>query len=203
MSIYFTSDTHFGHINIIKYCNRPFLFDYELDKDRLYDQQNIDVEKMDETLIKNWNAVVTAQDTIYHLGDFAFYKDQKKTRNVIRRLNGNKVLILGNHDKYLEPETLKMFNSVHLYYELNVPDEDVGKQMIVLCHYAMRVWNKSHHGSWMLFGHSHGTLPDEPNSLSLDVGSDCYGYTPISYDRIKKLMSKKTFQPVDRHNYKK
>ena len=152
-----------------------------------------------EALIKNWNSVVRPEDTVYHLGDFAFYKDQRKTINVLRRLNGNKILIRGNHDKYLEQDVLNMFGSVHSYYELKVPDRDVGKQMIILCHYAMRVWNKSHHGSWMLYGHSHGTLPDDPNSLSFDAGSDCHGYTPISYEQVKKIMSKKTFKPIDHH----
>ena len=199
MSVYFTSDTHFGHSNIIKYCQRPFLFDPGLDKDRLYDPRNLDVDHMDEIMIKNWNSVVQSHDTIYHLGDFAFYKDQRKTRNVIRRLNGNKILIRGNHDKYLEPETLQMFNSVHSYYEFSVPDKDAGKQMIVLLHYSMNVWNRSHRGSWHLFGHSHGTLQDNPNSLSFDVGSDCHGFTPISYEQVKKIMSKKTFKPIDHH----
>ena len=194
-NIYFTSDTHWGHANIIKYSKRPFLFD----PSRGFVDRNLDVDRMDEALIKNWNSVVRPEDTVYHLGDFAFYKDQRKTINVLRRLNGNKILIRGNHDKYLEQDVLNMFGAVHSYYELKVPDRDVGKQMIILCHYAMRVWNKSHHGSWMLYGHSHGTLPDDPNSLSFDAGSDCHGYTPISYEQVKKIMSKKTFKPIDHH----
>jgi calcineurin-like phosphoesterase family protein len=196
MSTFFTSDTHFGHTNIIKYCIRPFLFDPSKGFD---DPRNRDVDFMDETLIKNWNSVVQPNDTVYHLGDFAFYRDQRKTRNVLRRLNGNKILIRGNHDEYLEPETLQMFGSVHYYHEISVPDKDVGKQKIVLLHYGMRVWNKSHRGSWQLYGHSHGTLPDDPSSLSFDVGTDCHGYTPISYEQVKKIMAKKTFKPIDHH----
>lgn len=187
-NLFFTSDTHWGHANIIKYCSRPFK----------------SVEEMDDTLIKNWNHVVKPGDTVYHLGDFAFYKDQKHTRNVIRALNGNIVLIRGNHDKYLEPETLRAFNSVHPYYELNVSDKDNsrGKQRIILLHFAMRVWDKSHHGSWHLYGHSHGTLRDEnydKNSLSFDVGTDCHGFAPISYDRVKQIMATRTFKPIDHH----
>lgn len=196
MGAFFTSDTHFGHANIIKYSKRPFLIDPSKGFD---DPRNRDVDFMDETLIKNWNSVVQPEDTVYHLGDFAFYRDQRKTRTVIRRLNGNKVLILGNHDKYMEPETLQMFGSVHNYHEINVPDKDVGKQMIVLLHYGMRVWNKSHRGSWHLYGHSHGTLPDDPGSLSFDAGTDCHGYTPISYEQVKKIIAKKTFKPIDHH----
>lgn len=201
-NIYFTSDTHWGHANIIAYSKRPFLFDPSKGhngKDGRPLVQNLDVDFMDETLIKNWNSVVGPSDTIYHLGDFAFYRDQRKTINVLRRLNGNKILIRGNHDKHMEQDVLNMFGSVHSYYELSVPDRDAGKQLIVLLHYGMRVWNKSHRGSWHLYGHSHGTLPDDPNSLSFDAGSDCHGYTPISYDQVKKIMSKKVFKPIDHH----
>ncbi len=85
--------------------------------------------------------------------------------------------------------------------EIKVLDNDLsrGYQDIVMLHYSMRVWNKSHHGSWHLYGHSHGTLPDDPNSLSIDVGVDCHNYQPISYDEIKSIMSKKEFKPVDHH----
>jgi calcineurin-like phosphoesterase family protein len=75
-------------------------------------------------------------------------------------------------------------------------------QDITLCHYALRVFNKSHHGSWHLYGHSHGTLPDDPNSLSFDVGVDCHNYFPISLDQVKKIMSKKTWKPIDHHGKK-
>ena len=109
MSLFFTSDTHFGHTNIIKYCKRPFL----LDPSRGFVDRNLDTDEMDEALIKNWNSVVQPSDTLYHIGDLAFYKDQRKTMNLLRRLNGNKVLIRGNHDKYLDKEALDMFGSVH------------------------------------------------------------------------------------------
>jgi len=197
MSVYFTSDPHYGHRNIIKYSRRPFLFDLQ----KGFDDRNLDVDSMDEALIQNHNSVVKPNDTIYFIGDFAFYKDQRKTINVLRRLNGNKILVRGNHDKYLNDQVLDMFSSVHDYLEINVSDKDNprGSQMIVLLHYSMNVWNKSHHSSWHLFGHSHGSLPDNPNSLSFDVGVDCHGYTPISYEQVKKIMSKKTFKPIDHH----
>lgn len=76
--IWVTSDTHFGHKNIIKYCNRPF-------KDEL---------EMNEVLIENWNKVVKPQDKVYHLGDVFF----GKSGQVLHRLNGQKRLVLGNHD---------------------------------------------------------------------------------------------------------
>lgn len=185
MSIFFTSDIHFGHTNIIKYCNRPFT----------------NVQEMDEKIIQNWNKTVSPYDTTYIVGDFSFHKDQQKTISIINRLNGSKHLIMGNHDKDLKSEVLSKFASVHDYFELNMaPDNDYPRgHMIVLLHYAMRVWNKSHRGSWHLYGHSHGTLYDDNSSLSIDVGLDCHNYMPISYDDVKKIMSYKKYKPIDRH----
>lgn len=184
--IYLTSDTHFGHANVIKYCNRPFS----------------SVEEMDETLIDNWNKTVKPNDAVWHLGDFAFYRDPEKIINILRRLNGNKFLIFGNHDKIMRDGQInKHFSGSYSYHELNVPDPDCGKhgQKIVLCHTAFRVWNKQHYGAWNCFGHSHGTLKDDPALLQLDVGVDCHDYTPISYEQIKSFMKGKTFAPIDHH----
>ena len=82
MKLYVTSDTHFNHKNIIKYCNRPFN----------------DVYEMNETLINNWNSVVTPEDIIYHLGDFGF-GTKEELQEIFDRLNGYKYLIMGNHDR--------------------------------------------------------------------------------------------------------
>ena len=88
-----------------------------------------------------------------------------------------------------------------------------GKVKIVLMHYAMRVWNKSHWGMWHLYGHSHGSLPEDPKSMSFDVGVDAIAkryavdgiinpddYRPISYEEVKAIMEKKTFTSIDHHN---
>ena len=83
--IFIISDTHFGHENIIKYCNRPFK----------------DVKEMDETLIKNWNEVVSNKDTVLHLGDFGL-GNKEYIASIVNRLNGKKILILGNHDNWSE-----------------------------------------------------------------------------------------------------
>jgi len=82
MKEYVISDTHFGHANIIQYCHRPFR----------------DVFEMDEALIRNWNNVVSSDDLVYHLGDFALYKDKSRIAEIVSRLNGRIVLIMGNHD---------------------------------------------------------------------------------------------------------
>jgi len=197
MKTFFTSDSHYGHANIIKYCNRPFA----------------SVEEMDNTLIHNWNAVVRPEDTVYHLGDFAV--GGGPAAPYLRRLNGTIYFCLGNHDKRLR------FIKAYLDIELELQDHFAGsylnddkvkfgipylrevtveKQEIVLCHYAMKVWNGSHKGSWQLYGHSHGTLPDDPNSLSCDVGVDCWNYYPVSMEQLRDKMKTKTYKPVDHHN---
>jgi calcineurin-like phosphoesterase family protein len=173
--IFFASDTHFGHANIIKYSNRPFA----------------NTKEMDEALITNWNSRVKPTDDIYHLGDFCFgstaYADY-----ILKQLNGNKFFIFGNHDKAIRDEAAANFKWLRHYYELK---ED--KQTIVLCHYAMRVWNKSHHGSYMLYGHSHGKLEATPWGKSMDVGVDCHNYFPISLEEVTAIMDKRTVSSAE------
>lgn len=182
--LYFTADSHAGHKNIINYCNRPFT----------------SVEEMDKALVNNWNSVVTNNDIVFHLGDFCF-GTLEQWINFRKQLNGQIIFIKGNHDKHQNGQLKHLFNSIHDYLEISVEDPtgDQGWQKIVLCHYAFRVWNKSHRSSWSLYGHSHGSLPDDPNSLSFDVGVDCHNYTPTSYKQVKEIMSRKTFTPIDHH----
>src|SRR5580698_6429953 len=163
MTTYFTSDTHFGHSRIIQYSKRPFKH----------------VDEMNETIIDNWNSVVKSTDAVWHLGDFAFLPEHK-AENILRRLNGHKHLIIGNHDK--NNTRLQGWESVQYYKEIKVNNDD----LIVLLHYGMRVWCKSHYGSYMLYGHSHGSLLG--NSQSLDVGVDCWNFTPIDFEQIKARM---------------
>lgn len=174
--VFFTSDTHFGHANIIKFSNRPFA----------------SVDEMDATLIDNINKVVGPNDVLYHLGDWSF-KDPVPYRQRIRCDNVH--LILGNHDhKRLNRLYAAGFKSIDSQLEIKVDGND-----ITLNHYAMRCWNKSHRGAWHLYGHSHGSLPDDPNSLSFDCGVDCWDYKPIGIEQVREVMSRKTFLPIDHH----
>jgi calcineurin-like phosphoesterase family protein len=157
--IYFISDPHFFHSNIIKYCKRPFN----------------SASHMNEALIANWNKRVQPDDHIYCLGDFGF-GDRDELQGVIDRLQGRKHLILGNHDK--DVRKTQGWEWIREYHELTIDGD-----FFILFHYAPRVWNKSHHGSIALFGHSHGTMPG--NSQSLDVGVDCWDYAPVSVSQIK------------------
>ncbi len=182
-NVWFTSDNHMGHDNIRKYCNRPFET----------------VEEMDESIIANWNSVVRQGDLVYVLGDFCFRG--KPPNHYLRRLIGDKILILGNHDKERIARA-SAFKEVHELHKIFLDGHH-----IVLCHYAMRVWNGSHRGSWALHGHSHGKLAG--SGRSFDVGVDCWNYYPISYEQVRDTMSKldnksrfipPTAHPVSREN---
>ncbi|RZJ71256.1 metallophosphoesterase family protein [Flavobacterium sp.] len=176
-TLWFTSDHHFGHKNIIKFSNRPFA----------------DIDEMNSELIKRWNEKVKPEDIVYHLGDFGL-ASVPKVREILGELNGKIHLVTGNHES-VALQCADCFESVKDYHELIIPDPEAhaGKRLIVLFHYAMRVWNASHHGSWHLYGHSHNELPDDRTSLSFDVGVDCHDFYPISYQEVKQIMSRKTW----------
>jgi len=169
---FFTSDTHFDHARVIEYCKRPFS----------------DVSEMNETIISNWNKTVKPGDLVYHLGDFAFIKDTEKYLKLLARLNGSIHLIKGNHDR-LDAVVAKEFATVSNYKEIK--DEADGNK-VVLSHYSHRVWNRSHRGSLMLYGHSHGSL--KGCCQSLDVGVDAWDFTPVTLEQIKRRM--KTLGPL-------
>jgi len=180
--VWFTSDTHFGHANIVKYSGRPFA----------------DVHEMNEKLVLNWNACVKSGDVVYHLGDFALCDVEIATK-IVKRLAGQKYLVLGNHDKALRKD--KSFLG-HWIWAKDMADITVGSQRIVLLHYAMRVWNQSHRGAWQLHGHSHGSLKEEPHLLQADVGVDCWNQRPVSFEELTTKMATKNYQSIDHHGRK-
>jgi calcineurin-like phosphoesterase family protein len=177
--IYFTSDHHFGHKNIIKFSERPFK----------------DVNEMDEILIQRWNEKVNPEDEVYHLGDVGL-SSSGKLRKILDRLNGKIYLINGNHEKSAH-DCHSRFEWIKDYYELVIKDDEFerGKQLIVLFHYSMREWNASHWGAYHLYGHSHGTLSDDPTSRSFDIGVDCHNFYPLSYEEVKAIMKTKSWKP--------
>lgn len=151
----------------MRYCFRPF----------------VSVEEMNETILNNINRVVQPNDTLYHLGDWSFDKTRRSRTNNAEefrdRVNCKVILITGNHDPHYSggqarDEFVRIFNGCfdQLRIKADGFDHHGRQREIVLNHYAMRVWNKSHHGAWHCYGHSHYTLPDDPNALSIDVGID-------------------------------
>jgi calcineurin-like phosphoesterase family protein len=185
MAIWFTSDTHFNHANIIEYSRRPF----------------VSLEEMTETMISRWNSCIKRGDTVYHLGDFALSWGARHAQTIdslLSRLNGQKFLIVGNHDRKEVLENSR-WQSVDYYRELKVDLGGVHKQRIVLCHYAIRVWNQMHRGAWMLHGHSHGSLTDIGGKI-LDMGVDCHDFCPVPLERVQHLMEHREFVALDHHN---
>lgn len=176
MTLYFTSDPHFSHRNIIKFCNRPF--------------QN--TEEMDEKLIENWNNVVKNNDEIYCLGDFGWQFSPEQLKNVLTRLNGKKHLILGNHDKCKLHIKSQLWDEVEYYKHINYD-----KKRLILCHYPMYEFDGSYHKSIHLFGHIHDQKSlDEIYDLhrskgfySYCVGCDFHNYTPVSFEEIMEKIN--------------
>ncbi len=174
--IYITSDTHFGHTNIIKYCNRPFC----------------DVQDMDNQLIDNWNQIVKNDDLVFHLGDFAFGRVPLDIKRYFNQLNGKIILILGNHDNKLTKEDyLKIgFQKVCDKWE-----GILFNTYCVFSHCQMLYWNKSEHGSIHMYGHQHAEsdISDKIKSIyasnrRYNVGVDLNYYKPINiFDIINKI----------------
>lgn len=170
---FFSSDWHLGHKNILRYDPRPFE----------------DIETHDETIISNYNSIVGSNDNFYFLGDFCL--DSRRTEEYLKRLNGKLFFIKGNHDKR---NTVKLYEKYGTYLG-QLDDLSIKNQAIVLCHYRMDVWNRSHYGSWNLHGHSHGTLK-ENNKLTLDLGVNTHSYKPLEFEEIRSIMNAK---PISKH----
>jgi calcineurin-like phosphoesterase family protein len=192
--IYFTSDTHYRHSSI---CLGTSTWE---DKSACRPFDNSD--KMDYAITYGINNVVEQSDTLYILGDFVWAHAFDKIAEYRSRIICSDVhLILGNHDKAIEKYKKRLldgqiFQSIDHYKEITIDNTK-----IVMSHYAMRVWNKSHKGSIMLHGHSHGNLKPYDNFKQMDVGIDTHPeFRPYSEAEIMKIMSKKDILTgVDHH----
>ncbi|MGO4572209.1 metallophosphoesterase family protein [Microvirga sp. 2TAF3] len=160
MTVFFTSDTHFGDPRVLRIDKRPFK----------------SIPEHDEALITRWNDAVSPKDEVWHLGDFALHVNPQRIDELLGRLNGRKHLITGNNDG---PETLsaKHWASVQAYAELFIDGH-----ALVLCHYAFRTWKNMSRGWIDLHGHSHGKL--KPQTRQFDVGVDAWDYRPVTLETI-------------------
>jgi len=179
--VYFTADQHFGHANIVRLAKRPFE----------------SVEDMDEAMIAAWNGVVAPGDYVYQLGDFTL-GGPDQAQSMFARLNGVIRVVPGGHDARWTRQARRdalvsalgdPVSILEPLVSLNTtpPDRLGGRQVVVLCHYAMRVWDRSHYGAWHLYGHSHGSLPGLGRSM--DVGVDAVGFAPISLAEVARRLS--------------
>jgi len=184
--IFFTSDYHIGHSNILRLCNRPFS----------------DVDEMEKAIIRNHNYVVSKNDEVWDLGDIAFKCSPQHIANFLGKLNGKRRIILGNHDKSLRQayqkgllkelicnDRLSIIGGEAIIYDNTL---DVSKtifvngQKIYLGHYSHRSWPSAFRNVWHLFGHSHGNL--EAFFKSFDVGVDGHNFFPWEFNEIKTVM---------------
>jgi len=176
MNTWVTSDLHFGHKNIMSFCKAA--------RSRFRD----DVDYMNEQMVKEWNDLIDVDDTVYILGDVAFLPAQKATEYV-GRLNGNKILIQGNHDRKLlnDPSFRRCFTEVHQYLSMTY-----NKTMVCMFHYPIAEWDQMHRGSVHLHGHLHGGISGMEEFRCRDMGMDATGRIAVSLeDAIRDAMTGK------------
>ncbi len=158
-NIWFTSDTHYGHKNIIKYCGRPF----------------DSVEEMDNAMITNWNKVVRKGDHVYHLGDVMMGQNMAERLKTLRaQLNGRITLVLGNHDRGPGVYLKAGFDRVMRSYLYN--DGKYG--LIEMRHHPPKV-EREH---LFLCGHVHELWRVRGNTYN--VGVDQWGFAPVNLDTL-------------------
>ena len=171
---YYISDTHFGHANIMRLCNRPFS----------------SVEEMDNIIINNWNNKVMPEDDIFFLGDFCF-KSGKAPQEYLKRLNGHKYFIIGNHDQSIKKDIRGLSKYLEdITYYLEVKDED---SKIILMHYPILEWNGYFHNTLHFYGHIHNNTKNDtyhiihkiPNAYN--VGADILDFTPQNKNDVIKM----------------
>lgn len=169
--IFYTSDLHFGHQNVIRFDNRPF----------------DTVSEMDYTLIRLWNSRVREEDTVYIVGDFA-YRNERPAEWYLRQLPGKKHLIVGNHDSKLfeNPVAVSYFESIEKM--AHVMD---GKTPICLCHFPICEWNGYWKGHLHIYGHIHNRRGDTFQIMkgregALNAGCMINHYMPVPLNELIK-----------------
>lgn len=177
---FFTSDTHFGHKNIINLCHRPF----------------DSVEEMNEAMVTNWNNTVNDDSIIFHLGDIVF-GGTGVWENTVAKLKGHIILILGNHEcKNMKEKHKTYFDFITPQVEISIEGRE-----IILNHYPFLtyggVWRSSENAVWQLHGHCH-TGPNSNGAddgrcalrfpTQLEVGVDAFNFTPVSWKTVKDII---------------
>ena len=185
--IHIWSDQHFGHKNILEYSNRPFS----------------SLQEMEDELIKRHNALVSTHDKVIYVGD-VFFCDQMEASRILKRLNGYKILVLGNHDMKVNAMYKIGFDFVVQNMQIRV-----GKNIVNVCHYPYRwpwykrwfrmltnkkSWRKRHFknikddGNWLIHGHTHSR--DRVNGKQINVCVEAWDYQPVSITKISELIDR-------------
>jgi calcineurin-like phosphoesterase family protein len=187
-NVFFTSDFHLFHKNVLKFDKRPFN----------------DVQEMHQVIEERWNETVNDNDYVIYLGDLAFARREEKVEveGMLWRLKGKIHFVMGNHDKWEEIKKLPRLESVQDYLEVRIATMEENKSgalerketLFTCMHYPIFSHNKAHHGSYHVHGHTHGNLHHGEdanyyvNRRAIDAGCMLHDYRPISYlDVIEKL----------------
>lgn len=169
MTKWITSDLHFGHTNIMKFCP-------------VTRAHYNDVDDMREKMIKEWNESVAPEDETFILGDFAFLPAHEAVQ-ILNRLNGAKILIEGNHDRKLlnDPSFRRCFKEVHQYLRYRHDDN-----IVIMMHYPIYEWDQMHRGAVHFYGHVHGAKTGLEKYRARDVAFDATGKVVSNFDEMVK-----------------
>ena len=186
MALWFTADLHFGHTNIIGYCDRPFA----------------DTEAMNRALIERWNETVDPADDVWVLGDFALGRISE-TLPLAGTLHGRKLLLAGNHDRCWSGHGERGLTWIDRYLEAGFAEVHQGQIEIVVagvdvlgCHFPYRgdsmvndrfvEQRPADTGRWLLHGHVHERWQQQDRMIN--VGTDAWGYRPVGEDDLGQLL---------------
>lgn len=183
--VYFTSDLHFQHNNVIRFCKRPFT----------------DSKDMEIKLIDNWNSIVSSEDIVFDLGDVVWFDGRHDCKKILDQLNGTHYIILGNHDKIKRFELCAPNKAIICETCTQVFIHDVNNhcQELMLSHFPLLTWPHIDNGVINLFGHIHSGPNSDPNGVDqnlnlhphqMDVGVDAWDYKPISLDFINSVLKR-------------
>lgn len=184
--IYYISDIHFGDIRVFNKCSRPFS----------------NLAELELEIIKRWNKKVKSCDVVYILGDIA-EDSYISALDILKKLNGIKYLIIGNHDLKMKDEIKKsrVFESIDFMKLI----DDNGRK-VCLCHYPIMDWMEFSRGGYHVYGHIHNkTLKNDiayaqmkeyfKDKLAYNAGVDVNNYEPVTLDEMIELKEKNKYEP--------
>jgi calcineurin-like phosphoesterase family protein len=194
MAVFFTSDLHFGHTNAVNFDNRPF----------------DSVEEMTEELIRRWNEKVKPGDLVYVLGDFIWKMQDGEVHDLLKRLNGQIILIKGNHDRFIKnAKTKKLLAGIKEQDDICVELKDGTKRRVIISHFFMPFYLGSRYNGIHLYGHFHNSQ-EHYDALEViemlqkkgyhieafNVGCMHWDYAPVTLDEILERGYNYPTQPV-------
>jgi len=192
-NVFFISDFHIGHRNVIRFDDRPFLTE---------DGQP-DLEMMHTTIVENWNRVVKKSDVVFYLGDLCFGR-VGQALSIVKSLNGTIHFIMGNHDRFKDIQSYNRFNTINDYVDLTIKSDVDATYHFTLMHYPIYSWNRASHGSFHVHGHTHQNLHHGESGeyyvgrRAFDAGCNGIDYTPISYKDVIEMLDKQWLAAVSK-----